>query len=150
MKDMIYVACPYSHEMASVREERFQMVNSYAAWLIKGGNLVFSPISMSHPISKHGIDPHWNGWVKLDLEFLKHATVLHVLQLHGWKLSLGLFDEIYFAKRNNIAIKSIDVTFGKDYTIQTVMMANWNGDEMEEDSGDTRLIRLQRKEAQDE
>ena len=47
---IIYLAAPYSHPDPGVRERRFRAINRAAAALIAEGRIVFSPISMSHPI----------------------------------------------------------------------------------------------------
>ena len=47
----IYLAGPYSHKDPLIREQRFKMLNKYAAHLMRQGHIVYSPISMSHPIA---------------------------------------------------------------------------------------------------
>lgn len=49
---LTYLACPYSHPDRDVRQRRFDQVNAAAAWLILNEQMVFSPISHSHPISE--------------------------------------------------------------------------------------------------
>ena len=51
---MIYLASPYSHPDAVVREQRFRDVCLAAARLIRAGQIVFSPIAHSHPIASGG------------------------------------------------------------------------------------------------
>ena len=96
----VYLACPYSHADKSVREHRVEQVNKKAAELMMSGYLVFSPLSHSHPISKHcDVDPCDNGfWLRQDLWILKFCDELHILCIDGWKQSVGIKIEIKEAK----------------------------------------------------
>lgn len=50
----------------------FELANKVSADLIKKGNIIFSPISMSHPISILGnLKGDWETWRKIDFEFIK-------------------------------------------------------------------------------
>ena len=50
LANIIYLACPYTHPSAEVRLQRFELATRAAAKLISEGLIVFSPITMSHPI----------------------------------------------------------------------------------------------------
>ncbi len=98
----IYLAVPYSHPNAKVREYRFNCVNEVALGLISQGHLVFSPISQTHPMevstgTVHGFD-FWRdynfGWIDI-------CDVVYVLKLEGWGRSIGVGAErLYAATRN--------------------------------------------------
>lgn len=47
----IFLACPYSHADAEVVEQRFRACNEVAATIVRAGHVVFSQVSMSHPIN---------------------------------------------------------------------------------------------------
>jgi Domain of unknown function (DUF1937) len=49
-RELIYLACPYSDPSAAVRLQRFEHATKAAAALIQQGHIVFSPITMTHPI----------------------------------------------------------------------------------------------------
>ena len=91
----IYLASPYSNKDPKIRESRVEAVNKKAAELMEAGNLVFSPLSHSHPISKYTkIDPCDNEfWLRQDLWILQHCDEFHILCLDGWKKSDGVEDE---------------------------------------------------------
>ena len=95
----IYLACPYSQPDPKTRESRVKAVNKKAAELMEAGNLVFSPLSHSHPISKYcKIDPCDNDfWLRQDLWILENCDEFHVLCLEGWKESLGILVEMEMA-----------------------------------------------------
>lgn len=91
----IYLAAPYSHNPAL----GFQEASRAAARLMDAGNIVFSPLSHSHPIAQIGeMDALDQGfWLRQDLPFLKDSDVLVVLQLPGWEISKGVRREIDYA-----------------------------------------------------
>lgn len=88
----IYLACPYSHSSKAVRMQRVIAVDEKAAELMEQGNLVFSPLSHSHPISMHtDIEPcDHDFWLRQDLWILKVCDELHILCLEGWSESRGV------------------------------------------------------------
>lgn len=95
----IYLACPYSHDDPKVREERFKMVNCMAGILMQEGNVVFSPISHTHPIAEARCLPKgWEFWRGQDLPFIEWCDELHVLMLEGWTESVGVQAEINMAE----------------------------------------------------
>ena len=59
---MIYLASPYSHPDATVREARFQAACRATASLIRAGHEVFSPIAHSHPLAAFGLPTDWSFW----------------------------------------------------------------------------------------
>ena len=102
----IYLACPYSHESMRVRLSRVLQANVKAAELMEAGNLVFSPISHSHPISNHcEVDPtDHDFWLRQDLWILDICDEMYVLCLPGWAESKGIDIEIRHAKSKGIKI----------------------------------------------
>lgn len=96
----LYLAAPYSHPDKSVREQRVEAVNKKAAELMMQGDLVFSPLSHSHPISEYcNVDPCDNDfWLRQDLWVLEICDEFHVLCLDGWKESIGIMIEMDRAK----------------------------------------------------
>jgi len=96
---LIYLAVPYSHPDAAVREARFQAVNLAAARLMKDGTHVFSPISHTHPIALVGDLPMgWEYWSAYDRVMLSACEKLVVLMLEGWRESIGVQAEIDIAR----------------------------------------------------
>ncbi len=59
---MIYLASPYSHPDARVRQRRFEEACQAAAAITRAGLSVFSPISHSHPIARYGVPTGWDYW----------------------------------------------------------------------------------------
>lgn len=108
----IYLACPYSHNPM----RGFIESSKAAARLMEAGNVVFSPISHSHPVAVHGgLDAMDQAfWLRQDLPFLKESDVLMVLQLPGWECSKGVKREIDYAGELQIPVVMMPWEEGKE------------------------------------
>jgi len=95
---MIYLASPYSHPDAAVRQQRFESACRAAAELIRRGHVVFSPIAHSHGIAQHGLPVDWDFWEAQDRRLLAACDELWVLTLDGWRESRGVQAEIAIAR----------------------------------------------------
>lgn len=108
----IYLAIPYSFNP----ELSFKIANRITADLMSKGNIVFSPISHSHPVadylpSKLRTDSDW--WMNMDLPFVNWADDVYVVCIGemGSELianSKGVCMELQFAKQLNKTIHIID------------------------------------------
>ena len=107
-----YLACPYSHPEIRTRLWRVSQADKKAAELMESGNLVFSPLSHSHPISNHCIvDPtNHDFWLEQDLWILDICDEMHILCLPGWDESKGIKTEIEHA-----VSKGVHVVYHKRY-----------------------------------
>jgi Domain of unknown function (DUF1937) len=111
-RELIYLACPYSDPSAAVRLRRFQDATKAAAALIRQGHIVFSPITMTHPIdleiagstSTLGSD----FWVNFDEAFMERCDVFVLLPLEGWHKSKGVLHEIEFFRAAGKPLKVLD------------------------------------------
>jgi hypothetical protein len=110
MPKLVYLASPYSHRYAYMRERRYEQVCKQAARLMEDGYLVFCPIAHSHPIEILGLPKRMSGdwWLKQDFAILQHCNEMHVYKIPGWDKSYGVKEEIKFAKKNNIPVKYIE------------------------------------------
>lgn len=93
----IYLAIPYS----KYEEKSFKLANEIAAELIQKGYVVFSPISMSHPIAVYGkLKGDWETWKRIDFEFIKWCDEVVVVNFDEEvvKNSTGVQAELEFAK----------------------------------------------------
>lgn len=102
MKNIIYLACPYTDVDTGVRLERFEIATSVAASLIQRGLIVFSPITMTHPIDivlagsagTLGSD----FWVRFDEAFMDACSEMLIVDINGWRNSEGIKREVkYFS-----------------------------------------------------
>lgn len=95
---LIYLAIPFGHKEAEVRNKRFHAANACAAQLMADGFDVFSPISHNIPIAKIDCRRGWVHWERNDSALLKVCDQLVVLCLGGWRESEGVAAEIAIAK----------------------------------------------------
>lgn len=106
----IYLASPYSHPNADIKQRRYEAICKVAAKLMEQGEQVFCPIAHSHPIEVIGMNQVRNGdfWLKQDFAILKHAEMLVVCMMPGWGESHGIKAEVQFANDNKIPVAYID------------------------------------------
>jgi len=95
---MIYLASPYSHPEAKVRQERFDLVCAATARLLSDGHLVFSPVAHSHPLTRFGLPCGFEFWEAFDFEMLSFCDALWIFTLDGWTGSLGVRREMRIAR----------------------------------------------------
>lgn len=100
---MIYLASPYSHPDAAVRQSRYEAACEAAGVLARHGYHVFSPIAHSHGIALHGgTGGSWEDWERQDLVMLAKASAFVLLPLEGWKESHGVRVEAEHAARQGL------------------------------------------------
>jgi len=102
---MIYIASPYTHKKEWVQSERFELVASFSAKVMREGGVAFSPIVHCHHICQmHSLPGDFEYWQKYCLTMLSKAKVMYVLMLDGWLESVGVQAEIAFAELNGIGV----------------------------------------------
>ena len=107
---MIYVAGPYSHEVVGVRQNRAMVATAYASACWREGGFAFSPLTHNHGMA--AIDPNFENVrrtrtqdiMKFDLAILEACDEIHILRLPGWRVSIGLREEMQFSKSASIRI----------------------------------------------
>ena len=108
---IIYLGAPYSHPDQMVRIRRYMAATRAAARLMEEGNVVFSPLTHSHPIAMRLPDyllMDHKFWMKQDLYWLRFCDRLVVLTLDGWQESKGLAREIAFSKEHGILVDHME------------------------------------------
>ena len=108
-RSMIYLASPYSHRDAAVREQRYHDACLATANLFRIGRNVFSPIVHGHPLVAHGLPTDWTYWEAFDREHISHSQAVFVLPLKGWRDSIGVTAEVEFAKELGKAVWFVDL-----------------------------------------
>jgi hypothetical protein len=101
---VIYLACPYTDPNPTVRKARFEIATAVAADFIREGHIVYSPITMTHPIdmvlagASNTLGSDY--WVAFDEAFMEMCSEMAVVKLEGWEKSEGIKREIaYFTDR---------------------------------------------------
>jgi hypothetical protein len=122
---LYYLATPYSHADAWLREVRFQAAARIAGMLyLEHGLRTFCPIAHSHPVAMElnpqRVHPHWHAkreapdpcdakfWLGWD-EVLNHSCKgLIIGMLPGWSDSKGISMEIPWFEETGLPVKMLD------------------------------------------
>lgn len=106
VKELVYVAAPYSHSNPDIVQGRMDAVERHLAQLSAKGVVSFSPLLMHYCLGK-GIElpGDYGFWRNHCLTLLSKSDILDVLMLPGWNASEGVADEISFAKANGIVVR---------------------------------------------
>jgi hypothetical protein len=103
---IIYLAGPYSKGGARTRLARFEALTTIAARMIELRLIIFSPITMTHPIdlvlANEGGTLGSEFWVAFDESFMAACSEIRVAKLPGWQQSSGVEREIAFFKNRGI------------------------------------------------
>ena len=109
MRQLTYLACPYSHQNPLIRQARFEAANRAAGNLMARGLMVFSPVSHSHPIAEAcDLPKDWEFWREYCLTLLSMAKQVYVLRCLGWTESVGVQAEIAHANEQGIPVFFMD------------------------------------------
>ncbi len=114
MSELQYLASPYSHKDAWMRELRFRAISRVAGALMhERGVPTFCPITHSHPISEElrSVDPtDHEFWLAWDNHFNSACAGLIVAMLPGWSKSRGVASEIPLFEAAGKPIVHLDPT----------------------------------------
>ncbi len=103
----VYIAIPYS---SVDKIKSFELSNKIAAQEYKKGNIVYAPISHSHPVAvQEGLPGGFDFWEKVDFEFIRWCDYMIVIMLDGWKESRGVQSEMEYCRLLNKPIVYIDI-----------------------------------------
>jgi nucleoside 2-deoxyribosyltransferase len=110
-KRIIYLAGPYSHPDPAIREGRYALITAVAAQLISKGFIVFSPLTMTHPIDKllagHSETLGSDYWVNFDEAFMEFCSEMVVVMVDGWDKSSGVARETKFFRDRGRPVRHI-------------------------------------------
>lgn len=97
---ILYLAGPYTHPDPGTRLQRYNIITAVAADLISRGRIVFSPLTMTHPIDQilasHNSTLGSDYWVAFDEAFMGFCSEIAVLMLDGWQQSSGVQRELHY------------------------------------------------------
>jgi len=119
-----YLAIPYSHTNVELCVLRFEIANAVSALLMKEGEVIFSPISHTHPMARYGLPGDWAYWKDQDIEFLNLCGEMYVVMLKGWDVSIGVKAEIEHMKQRGIKITYLDPYALEDKVINDMCIAH--------------------------
>jgi hypothetical protein len=104
----VYLAIPYS----GMEQSSYDQATAATAQIINKYEInVFSPITHSHPLTKHGVKGTWDYWQKIDFQYIDWCDEVWVLvPTEGEdrvKKSVGVQAEIEYARNSGKLVKYI-------------------------------------------
>lgn len=94
-----YLASPYTHPSALVREQRYLDLRDYAGPLMAIGYYVYAPILNTHPIAgRYGLPMEFEWWEGFNRAFIERSAGVVVADMDGWRESRGVAHEIALAR----------------------------------------------------
>lgn len=121
----LYLASPYSHENPEVVEFRYKLAEHVTAVLLQQNVAVYSPIVHCHYLARaHGMPTDAEFWRRYNMRMLAPARKLIVLQLEGWESSIGVGQEIDYARIHckPILYRKLKEVLSHDYTADDYML----------------------------
>ena len=115
----VYLAGPYSHKHKDIEAVRRILLTYVSTKLAVAGITVFSPITQSHEQERTGLlKGDYATWQKTDRKMVEKMDEMWVLVLDGWKQSVGVTDEIQWARRKGKKIRYIKYQAYQDKIIE--------------------------------
>lgn len=94
-----YLASPYSHPIASIREQRAFEVNRFSGKLLAAGVHVYATIWATHRACVHHDLPKDHlFWLAFNKAFIDPSAGVIVCDIDGWRESKGCQQEIEYAR----------------------------------------------------
>lgn len=112
-----YLASPYSHADKDVMHDRAVEVDRIAEELIVLGYNLIEPITMCHykSLRNDRLPSGYEYWQTRDREFVSRSDGVIVSLIPGWDESVGVADEVAYAKSLGLPIyyinpKTLEIT----------------------------------------
>lgn len=107
---MIYLTSPYSHPDPLVMRRRFEIARDATAFLLKRGQIIYSPIVHCHPLAEaHELPRDFAFWQRYNFGILRHCETFTILAIEGWRESEGVKGEWAMAEELSIPIRQMEV-----------------------------------------
>jgi hypothetical protein len=103
----VYLATPYSHPDAFVREQRHREAAQFLAWCLFNGIWAYSPIVHTAAVA-NGLPYTYEFWHPYNCAMIRASRGLYVLRIDGWEKSAGIAAEIAFAKEIGLPVTFFD------------------------------------------
>ena len=95
---MIYLASPYTHPDAEVREARCKAAEDYMAYMLSNREWAISPIASTHYLAtRHKLPGDHLFWMEYDARLINICDEVRVLGIPGWQESKGVKHELEYA-----------------------------------------------------
>lgn len=113
-----YLASPYSDPNPELQAYRYSEACRASAWLMKRGFLVFSTIAHNHPIAmRFGLRSDAAFWWEYNQTMIRYSGGVIVLQIGGWRDSIGVEKEIKLANTLGIKVTGLQLLVGGEFKL---------------------------------
>lgn len=124
IQGMAYIGIPYTGAMGpmsspAAREQSFHVVNKIAAFFLLQGELIYSPITHSHPIHYYmgELGNDHQLWMKYDKSMMDLCNRMYVVCYGEYRKSRGVMEEIEYFKKNKKPVFLLSINNGLTVTI---------------------------------
>jgi hypothetical protein len=104
VEGLVYLASPYTHAEAAVRQRRYELALCAARLAMSHGMSVYSPVVYGHTLGTGD----WGYWMRHCLSILRQCSLLVVLRLPDWESSRGVAIEVEAAQELGIELVYAD------------------------------------------
>lgn len=110
----IFLSSPYMHPDPEEMNMRALIAGNACAWLVREGYLPMSPIAHWHgPSYRNNLPRHAAAWRDWNRRWLEAADMVAMLRVPGWRDSLGMAEEMDWAKRAGKPVAVIELADGE-------------------------------------
>ena len=112
---MIYLASPYTTTDKHLKETRLKNLKNICSILLNAKYNIISPVLHNAYLFEEVkiLDSSWDFWKLYCLDILSKCNELFVFKDIQWESSIGVNEEIRFAKQNGIPIKYLTLNDDK-------------------------------------
>ena len=104
----LYLASPYSHKDPVVRQRRYESAQMCVYQYLQRRVWVYSPIVHCHPLSlEYALPGDAKFWEDFNHAMIASSQGIRVLTIPGWQESLGVTEEISFARERGLSVKFV-------------------------------------------
>lgn len=116
-----YLASPYTHHDSVIRHKRYEQARHALYLLLSRRIPAYSPIVHCHHLSLNHDMPHdAEFWQWYDFNMIDPCRRLIVLQLPGWKESVGVTAELQYAEKIGTPTVGLTVVEGDQLVFEKI------------------------------
>lgn len=114
IRPLVYVSCPYTDKDPEVIKYRLMMFAKFAESIENGGKEHATSALFNQMLLDRGIklDASYSYWQSYSRSMIHKSDRLVVLCLQGWDRSVGVSDEVEYAKFLNLSVEYVTFPHG--------------------------------------
>lgn len=103
-RPLYYLASPFTHTQKEIMRMRTEIAIDVSIKLVNADYIIFSPIAYNGSWIDKGVRGDWEFWKEFDLKIISKCEGVIVLTMPGWENSVGVTEEVEFAKEMAIPV----------------------------------------------